>query len=229
MDDLVPLQATTLKENVTNILRQGIINGTIPAGEELNQAQIAEKLGTSRGPIREALGQLEQEGLIRSVPYKGVVVTPLTPTYIRELYGLRAVLETFALREGMKREAPEDVKGLHRIVEAMRVAAKRGNSEELVKLDLRFHSSIIHMARHTLLERTWTPLMIGMQRCLHSRHRIYGSLDEVVGTHPDLIGAIERGDVESASALLHDHILEAGDKLCEAWLQQDADEEPLLP
>src|SRR5690606_15282833 len=100
VDDLVARHATTQKENVTNIWRQGIISGTIPAGEELNQAQIAEKLGTSRGPIREALGQLEQEGLIRSVPYKGVVVTPLTPTYIRELYGLRAVLETFALREG---------------------------------------------------------------------------------------------------------------------------------
>jgi DNA-binding GntR family transcriptional regulator len=229
VDEWTPLQATTLKENVTNILRQSIIDGTIPAGEELNQAQIAERLGISRGPVREALGQLEQEGLIRSVPYKGVVVTPLTPTYIRELYGLRSVLETFALREGMRREDSEDVASLRRIVDAMRSAANRGDAAELAKLDLRFHSSIIHMARHTLLERTWTPLMIGVQRCLHSRHRIYGSLAEVVGTHPDLLEAIERGDVAGAAALLHDHIIEAGAKLCDAWLERAPDGEMLLP
>jgi DNA-binding GntR family transcriptional regulator len=77
------LQARTLKENVTSLLREAIIDGSLAAGEELNQAQIAERLGISRGPLREALGQLEQEGLIVSTPYKGVVVTALTPTYVR--------------------------------------------------------------------------------------------------------------------------------------------------
>jgi DNA-binding GntR family transcriptional regulator len=226
MDDWAPLQATTLKENVTNLLRQSIIDGTIPSGEELNQAQIAERLGISRGPVREALGQLEQEGLIRSVPYKGVVVTPLNPTYVRELYSLRSALEAFALRLGMEREDPEDLSALRRIVDAMRVAAKRRDSRELARLDLRFHSSIIHMARHTLLERTWTPLKIGVQRCLHSRYRIYGSLDEVVGTHPNLLEAMERHDGDGAAEILHQHIIDAGAKLCELWLSSARDEDP---
>ena len=229
MDEWVPLQATTLKENVTNLLRQSIIDGTIPSGEELNQAQIAERLGISRGPVREALGQLEQEGLIRSVPYKGVIVTPLTPTYVRELYSLRSALETFALREGMARGDLDDVQSLTRIVDSMRKAAKKGDSRELARLDLRFHSLIIHMARHNLLERTWTPLKIGVQRCLHTRHSIYGSLDEVVGNHPELLDAIVRGDVEGASALLHQHILDAGDKLCEVWLDAGEPSEAALP
>jgi DNA-binding GntR family transcriptional regulator len=229
MDEWVPLQATTLKENVTNLLRQSIIDGTIPSGEELNQAQIAERLGISRGPVREALGQLEQEGLIRSVPYKGVIVTPLTPTYVRELYSLRSALETFALREGMARGDLDDVEALHTIVDAMRAAAKQGDSRELARLDLRFHSLIIHMARHNLLERTWTPLKIGVQRCLHTRHSIYGSLDEVVGNHPELLDAIVRGDVEGASSLLHQHILDAGQKLCEVWLDAGEVGEAVLP
>ena len=221
MDDWAPLHARTLKENVTNLLRQSIIDGTLPSGEELNQAQIAERLGISRGPVREALGQLEQEGLIRSVPYKGVVVTPLNPAYVRELYTLRSVLETFALRLGMERNDAAAVKTLARIVDGMRAAAKAGDAGELARLDLRFHSTIIQMAHHNLLERAWTPLKIGVQRCLHSRHRIYDHLDEVVGSHPALLEAIQRGDVEGACAILHQHIVEAGGKLCEVWLDAD--------
>ena len=229
MDEWSPLQATTLKENVTNLLRQSIIDGTIPAGEELNQAQIAERLGISRGPVREALGQLEQEGLIRSVPYKGVIVTPLNPTYVRELYSLRSVLETFALRTAMERGDTEDLVNLHRIVDAMRAAAKQHEAHELARLDLRFHNSIIQMARHNLLERTWTPLQIGVQRCLHSRHRIYDTLEEVVGTHPELLEAMDRRDVEGATQILHQHIIDAGTKLCEVWLTPDDPEDALLP
>jgi DNA-binding GntR family transcriptional regulator len=229
MDEWVPLQATTLKENVTNLLRQSIIDGTIPSGEELNQAQIAERLGISRGPVREALGQLEQEGLIRSVPYKGVIVTPLNPTYVRELYTLRSALETFALRTAMARGDADGVADLHQIVDAMRTAALRNDGVELARLDLRFHTSIIHMARHSLLERTWTPLMIGVQRCLHTRHRIYDSLDQVVGTHPELLEAIDRGDAEEASRILHQHIIDAGEQLCEAWLTSDASVDLLVP
>ena len=222
MDDWTPLQATTLKENVTNLLRQSIIDGTLPSGEELNQAQVAERLGISRGPVREALGQLEQEGLIRSIPYKGVVVTPLDPPYVRELYSLRVALETFALRTGMERRDPEDVADLASIVDGMRAAAKKGEALELARLDLRFHSTIISMARNGLLDRAWTPLKIGVQRCLHSRHRIYESLDEVVGTHPVLLEAIQRGDVATACELLEQHIIDAGSKLCDVWPETPA-------
>lgn len=218
MDALAPLHATTIKENVTNLLRQSIIDGTLPSGVDLNQAQIAERLGISRGPVREALGQLEQEGLIRSVPYKGVFVTPLDPTYVQELYSLRIALETFALKLGMQRRDREDIDALARIVDAMRAAAKSDDGPEIAKLDLRFHSTIIRMARNSLLERAWTPLKLGVQRCLHSRHRIYPSLDEVVGTHPALIEAIEEGDVATALEILEQHIIDAGNKLCDVWL-----------
>ena len=218
MDTWEPLRATTLKENVTNLIRQSIIDGTIPSGEELNQAQIAEQLGISRGPVREALGQLEQEGLIRSIPYKGVVVTPLNPTYVRELYSLRSALETFALRVGIERGDKDSMAALEANVDAMRKAAKAADLKELARLDLRFHSLIIHMARHSMLERTWTPLKIGVQRCLHTRHRIYSSLDEVVGSHPDLLELMKAKKTEAAVKLLHQHIIDAGEKLCDVWL-----------
>ena len=179
MNEWKQLEARTIKENVTNLLREAIVDGSLAEGEELNQAQMAERLGISRGPLREALGQLEQEGLIHSVPYKGVVVTSLTATYVRELYSLRGALETFALRVGIERDDPADVAKLRDIVDAMRDAASDGDDRELARLDLKFHSSIIHMARHDLLERTWGPLKIGVRRCLRTRHRIYASLDRL--------------------------------------------------
>lgn len=223
MDDWKHLEARTLKENVTSLLREAIIDGSLAAGEELNQAQIAERLGISRGPLREALGQLEQEGLIVSTPYKGVVVTALTPTYVRELYSLRGALETFAVRQGIDRNDPRDAQALRRIVDDMRRAATVGDDKELARLDLKFHSSLIHMARHDLLEKTWGPLKIGVRRSLRTRHQIYTSLDEVIGNHPALVDAIEQRDVERATRLLQDHIDEAGERIVEEWLASSAE------
>ena len=110
------LETKTLRENVTNIIRNAIIEGTLPAESELNQAQLADQLGISRGPVREALGQLEQEGLIRNVPYKGVYVTSLTPHYVLELFSLRSVLEVFAVRQAIERLQPGDLERLRELV-----------------------------------------------------------------------------------------------------------------
>ena len=223
MEELKHLEARTLKQNVTHLLREAIVDGNLAPGEELNQAQIAEQLGISRGPVREALGQLEQEGLIVSTPYKGVVVTALTPTYVRELYSLRGALETFAVSVGIERNDPKDVAHLRAIVDRMRKAATARDEKKLARLDLEFHSSLIHMARHDLLERTWSTLKIGVRRSLRTRHSIYGSLDEVVGSHPALIDAIEARDVQRATTLLREHIVEAGERIVEVWLSDGAE------
>jgi DNA-binding GntR family transcriptional regulator len=73
------------------------------------------------------------------------------------------------------------------------------------------------MAEHELLLKMWKPLEIGVQRCLQTRHRIYSSLDEVVGSHPALVAAIAARNIGLAMSLLRDHIIEAGEKICETW------------
>ena len=117
IDQLPHVKPTTLKANVTEMLRQFIIDGTLAPGTEFNQAQIAEQLGVSRGPIREALGQLEQEGLLQSVPYKGVIVTPLTRKYVEELYSVRTALELLALDRSIERMTDAEIDHLDDIVE----------------------------------------------------------------------------------------------------------------
>lgn len=219
------MEPRTLRANVTEVLRQAIIDGTLPPGAELNQAQVAEQLGISRGPLREAMGQLEQEGLIRNVAYKGVYVTPLTIEYVEELYSLRSVLESFAAGRWIERMEPEELEHLQGIVAEMRKAAEAKDAPRLVTLDLEFHAYIVQMGRHELLFKMWKPLEIGVQRCLHTRHRIYGSLDEVVGSHPALVEAIAVRNVELATRLLREHIVEAGEQICKTW---PVDAQPLV-
>lgn len=216
-DTLQRLDARTLRETVTNTIRQLILEGRLASGEQVNQAQIAEQLGISRGPIREALSQLEEEGLIRNVPYKGTFVTEITGEYIEELYSFRRVLETFAVRRATERARDADFLQMHRIIRDMHTAADAGDVVELGKLDIQFHYTIVNCAAHSLLMKTWHGIELGVRRCLTLRHRIYRNPHDIIGTHPDILEAMESRDQERACALIEVHIQEAGELLLESW------------
>lgn len=220
MSNWTDFEARTLKTNVTDLIRQAIIKGDLPANSELNQAQIAEKLGTSRGPVREALGRLEQEGLIKNVPYKGVVITELTPTYVKELYSLRGALETFAISCAIENLQAKDLKKLKQLLKEMDKAAAVKDEDKLGEIDLIFHKTIIDIAQHELLKKTWTTLEIGLKRCLHERHKIYPSLDQVIGSHPAIVEAMAAKDSETAMKLMREHIHDAGEKLREQMAEE---------
>jgi DNA-binding GntR family transcriptional regulator len=213
IEKLARVETSTLKENVLNILRQSIVNGTLAPGSEINQAHIAEQLGVSRGPLREALGQLEHEGLVESTPYKGVVVTPLTRQHVEELYSVRAVLENLAIRRAIDFARPEDLDELGRIVDEMRAAALAQDAERLSVLDLGFHEYIVNMARHSLLKKLWKMLEVNLQRCLNARHQRYESLDLVVGSHPEIVVAIAAKDKNEASRILRIHMAEWAEQI----------------
>jgi len=226
LDNLTSITPRTLKENVIETIRQSIIDGTLAPGTELNQAQMAEKLGVSRGPVREALGRLEQEGLIRVTAYKRVFITPLNRRYVEELYSVRTALETMALERGIDRLTPSSLQELEQIVDAMRAAARKKNQQALVELDLSFHEQIVRMADHNLALNLWRQLAVGVKRCLHTQHRAYTFLDEVVGTHPTIVTAIANRDKVLAVQILSEHITESAENIIRGW---SADDEPDSP
>ena len=222
LENVHRIEPRTLKENVTEILRQLIIDGTLAPGTEFNQAQIAEQLGVSRGPIREALGQLEQEGLLQSVPYKGVIVTPLTRKYVEELYSVRTALELLALDRSIERITDAEIDFLDTIVDEMRAVARNGDRTRLVEVDLRFHEYLLTRADHELALKLWLTLEVGMRRCLRTRHNLYTFLDEVVGSHPTLITALKARDVSLSRQILSDHIAESLHNLLVNWQDEEA-------
>lgn len=220
----LPVDARTLRQSVTEAIRQVILQGDLLPGAQVNQAQIAEQLGVSRGPVREALGQLEEEGLIKNVPYKGTFVTEITGDYITELYSIRRVIETFAARQAAVRATPEDLHELRTILNEMYATAELDDMALMGTLDIRFHYLIISAAHHSLLLQLWKSIEMGVRRCLALRHRIYRRSVDVIGTHPDILAALEAGDAEHAATILDAHIAEAGDHLLRSWAQAQADE-----
>src|SRR5438034_6973997 len=133
IDNIQLLEPKTLRENVLVSIRRAILDGNLAPGEQVNQQQIADKLGVSRGPIREALGQLEEEGLLRNIPYKGTFVTEITPAYIDELYDIRRVLEVFAVRRTVALADPKVVQEARLVIEAMNQAADAQDVDHLTE------------------------------------------------------------------------------------------------
>src|SRR5581483_1459477 len=179
---------------VTDSVRQAILQGVLIPGGQVNQAQIAAKLGISRGPLREALRQLEEEGLVQSYPHKGTFVTEITPAYIEEVYSIRRVLETFAIARMIENNNPQVLAQLRVIVDEMHLAAHASNLTRLNELDFQFHAAICRGAEHTLLMQLWKSIEVGVKRVVTLRHGIYDNLDDIIGNHPDIVAAIQDGD-----------------------------------
>jgi DNA-binding GntR family transcriptional regulator len=224
LESLNRIEPRTLKANVTEILRQSIIDGSLAPGTEFNQAQLAERLGVSRGPIREAMGQLEQEGLIESTPYKVVVITRLTRRYVEEIYSVRTALEELAIERAIDRLTDKDLAYFDEIIAEMRRAARQGDKNRMVELDLHFHEYLLQIADHHLALKLWRVLEVGVRRCLHIRHEIYTFLDEVVGSHPTLVTALAEGDLEQTRAILHEHIAESVSHILASLPPEEEDE-----
>ncbi len=134
---------STLQHHVTNKLRQAIFTGSFEKGERLIQEEWARKLGVSRMPIREALRQLELEGLIKIEPHKGAVVIPVTVNDIIEIYSLRTYLEGIAVEKALPYITKENEKELeHHLVKMENLDLSAGNMDEYIALNKQYHKKL---------------------------------------------------------------------------------------
>jgi DNA-binding GntR family transcriptional regulator len=219
MSSLQSVDARTLRQSVTEAIRRAILQGDLLPGAQINQVQIAEQLGVSRGPVREALGQLEEEGLIRNVPYKGTFVTEITEEYIRELYDVRGLIETFAVRMAAEAATADDRHEIEQVMQAMERALNEEAITRFAELDVQFHFLIIRSAHHSILLQSWRSIEMGVRRCSMLRHRIYSNTAAVIARHREILTAMDAGDVETAAALLGNHITEARDRVLSSWAE----------
>ena len=149
------LTFTTLREDVATLLRSKILRGEIKPGEKINEVEISKEFAISRGPVREALRQIEQEGLITYRPNKGCTVKTLSPEEMSELYLIRSTLEALAIRVYSADMGGESLNELYRVCGEIEVAAKEGNLAAIVSLDQEFHSIIVREAGLEALYKTW--------------------------------------------------------------------------
>src|SRR3569833_2764390 len=148
----------TLRAHVVQMLSAGILSGKYKPGDRLNESQIARELNISRIPVREALSQLQEQGLVQNRERRGMFVTNIGPEEVLQISSLRIVLETEALRLAQKNMTPEILGGLEKLVE--RMETWNGTLLEAAALDLEFHRMLWKAAGNPYLERALNALMV---------------------------------------------------------------------
>lgn len=145
-------RTVSLRENIVELLTSAILSGQLTPGDRLNESALARQLKVSRAPIREALQQLEEQGLVLNQPRRGMFVVSLNEEDLKKINSLRLVLEAEALELARERATPD----LLRRIEQIAVCMERGrnmNAIEAIRLDLEFHRTLWHSAGNEYLEK----------------------------------------------------------------------------
>jgi DNA-binding GntR family transcriptional regulator len=207
------LSPRTYRQDVVASIRSAIHDGTLTGGTPLVERRIAEDMGISRAPVREALRQLEEEGLVVNIPFKGWYVTEVTPTAMAEIVSLRRVVEAFAAERTVTLAKPADIRDLQRLHRDMEQAAAKDDADELLELHLRFHRRFYELAGHDLLRQVWSTMEGQLRLYLRLHQLTYDTLPHYVEAHRPIVDALAARDVDALKAAIGDHLGEHTDRL----------------
>ncbi len=209
LDTLPRVSRDSRRHALARALRDAVVFGDLQPGERLVERDIAARTGVSRGPVREALRQLEQEGLIVSVPYQGTYVAGISDVEVDEIIiPIRLVLETFACRKSMSALEASDFDDLAALVERMQVAADAGDLPALVEVDLQFHSRVVERAGNQCLQ-IWRSIEPRVRAYFFRDVVRHSSLQDLPQEHGQLLEAMRSADAARVLPLLEQHIREA--------------------
>jgi DNA-binding GntR family transcriptional regulator len=200
----VTLNRAILREQVKEILLQRILDGEYKPGDRLVELQIAQEFGVSQAPVREALRELEALGFVESEPYRGSRVRAITKAELTEIYPVRAALEEVAARAAAERLAG-NVEALGAELEAMHVAAEKGDLYEQVQHDVEFHRLIVEASGNRVLRDVWKSLRIEARTLISALKADIGG-HEIAEMHRPVLEALAEGNAEKAGLLLRKHV-----------------------
>lgn len=201
-----PLKHRTLSAMITDQLRQAILDGTYSAGSQLRQDALGEAYGVSRIPVREALFQLEAEGLVRIVPQKGAIVSELSLDEINDVFDLRGLLEPRMLAESAPHFSADDFAALERIQKRFEAAIADGNRSEWGQINAEFHMAMYVNARQPRTQSIVTALLQTSDRYTRMQLSTVEAMGIAEKEHAQLIALCREGRVEEAAGFLRQHI-----------------------
>lgn len=206
---VAPLKRRRLVEDAAQVLREAILNGRFQSGTRLRQTDLADRLGISRTPIREALGRLQQEGLVELLPGGGVRVALLDLHEAVELYDLREVLDGLAARLGASRAGDAALAKLRKALDRMAGCLERQDASQWFGAHVAFHDEILRASGNSRLQklsavvrlsiRHFHPLLLKTEHRLEDAHREHRGIYEAIAAH----------DAEAAERLARAHIANA--------------------
>jgi DNA-binding GntR family transcriptional regulator len=205
-----PVRRRTLGSLVAEKIRRDLLTGRFPPGSQLNEAELAESLGVSRGPVRETLARLVHEGLLLSRPHRGVFVPLLTEDDILDVFYAREALEAAAFRRVITSpKSPDLLNSLDEAVDGIARAADRGDWAEVGDLDLRFHSLVIEAAGSPRLSRMFATVISETRLCLNLLTDVDPARRDLLDEHRELARLVAGDDVDAALGTLEKHFEEA--------------------
>lgn len=195
-------------DHAYSLIRDGILTGRHEPGDRLGEAELAELTETSRTPVREALRQLEMEGLVEVLPHRGARVTAWTAADLEEIYDLRAMLEAFAAERAASRIEPKDIDRMAELCDLMEQAAGQ-DLDRLAELNAEFHGLVRAAAASTRLV-TMLNAVVQLPLVVRTFHRYSpADLARSCAHHRELVAALLAGDGLWARSVLRSHVLAA--------------------
>ena len=203
---LEPLAQASTPSIIADRIRDAIGHGDIPAGAQLYEAELARTFGVSRGPLREGLQRLTQEGLLVSIRNRGVFVTEMTPENVRDMYAVRGAVERAAIQLILQRDPEAAAQSLTAICDEMADASNVGDRSAF---DIKFHEELVQLSRSPRLRRVHRTVMTETRMCIHALAESYALSDDRVGEHRAIAAAIAAGDSAAADRLMIEHMEDA--------------------
>lgn len=207
------MQASSLPMLVQQELERMILTGELASGGKLNEASIADRLGVSRGPVREAFRALEESGLVRLEKNRGVFVRQITVDEADEIYEVRALLDEWAGRTLAERATPAQLAELRALVERMAPAADARDVDLYYRLNFEFHDRLVAFAGNAKLLETYRRLVKELSLFRRASLAQGGILPLSTREHRGIVEHIARGDGARAGEALRTHAMASRERV----------------
>jgi DNA-binding GntR family transcriptional regulator len=219
-----PVGRRVFREGIREQLIDDILSGRLPPGARIVETKLAQQLGVSQGPVREALRDLELFGFVVSSPFRGTQVRKISTDDLLEIYPVRAALEGVAARDAAIRIDEATLTELEDLISTMRDAASRKDQRAHVNADYAFHHAIVKASGNRMLEHVWQTMRLATTTFVtHSMNQItHRSLAEIGERHVPVLEALRSRDPAAAEAAMRRHIEEPGDWIRAAVQQERA-------
>ncbi|MGE4282140.1 MAG: GntR family transcriptional regulator [Clostridia bacterium] len=203
----------SLRAKVFKALEEDILNGKLEPGDSLIETKLSEELGVSRTPIREAIRQLELEGLVKTIPNKGAVVLGISTKDIEDIYTIRMLIEGLAARWAAEKIFAEEVEQLKESVELSEFFTNKSDMQHLQSLDSKFHELIYEACKSNPLKHTLSLFHHYIKRARGTSFEAPGRARNSLEEHKAILQAIVDRDGERAERLMCEHIKNASANL----------------
>ncbi len=197
---------SSLSSKIFNILRDNILEGKYSPDEKLVEIKLADELGVSRTPVREALKQLELEGLVENIPNRGVIVKGISKQDISDIYTIRLAIEAIAVDWAMERMTDDDLDKLKELYELMEFYTIKKDVLKISELNSQFHEIIYKATKSRYLEQILKDFQYYIKTTRNKSLKTPGRLDSALDEHKAILDAFLERDAEKAKIVLTEHI-----------------------